>query len=106
MFLLQVEGGFIYDLEDFDMSEFKDFEHRLSEALALNGAESSRAEHEMQELVKKNEHLELAYSRVMDTDFALESTRMVKHQILTQSSSKMIAEANRLTEIAKQVMGI
>ena len=95
----------IYDLADFDMSELVEFEQKLSEALAVNGSESSRAEYELGELTKKSEQMELAYSRIVDADFAAETTRMAKHQILTQSSARMVSEAVRLTDVVKKVMG-
>jgi len=94
-----------YDLADFDISELVEFEQKLSEALAVNGSESSRAEYELGELTKKSEQMELAYSRIVDADFAAETTRMAKHQILTQSSARMVSEAVRLTDVVKKVMG-
>lgn len=96
----------VYGLEDFDMSEFKAFEEKLAEAMAVNGSETSRATYELQGLETKHANLELAHGRIMDLDFATESTELAKRQILTQSSSKMLASANKLAEVALQVMGV
>jgi len=96
----------VYGLEDFDMSEFKAFEEKLAEAMAVNGSETSRATYELQGLETKHANLELAHGRIMDLDFATESTSLAKRQILTQSSSKMLASANKLAEVALQVMGV
>jgi flagellin len=37
-----------------------------------------------------------AYSRVMDTDYAVESTNMIRNQILQQAGTAMLAQANQI----------
>lgn len=96
----------IYGLEDFDMTELKEFEDRLSDALAINGSESSRAQYAIEELETKYLKLQSAHGRIMDVDFAQESTRLARYQILNQSSAQMMSSAVKITEIAKTVMGI
>lgn len=96
----------IYGLEDFDMTELKEFEDRLSDALAINGSESSRAEYAIEELETKYLKLQAAHGRIMDVDFAQESTKLARYQILNQSSAQMMSSAVKITEIAKTVMGI
>ena len=96
----------IYGLEDFDMTELKEFEDRLSDALAINGSESSRAQYAIEELETKYLKLQSAHGRVMDVDFAQESTKLARYQILNQSSAQMMSSAVKITEIAKTVMGI
>lgn len=96
----------IYGLEDFDMTELKEFEDRLSDALAINGSESSRAQYAIEELEAKYLKLQSAHGRIMDVDFAQESTKLAQYQILNQSSAQMMSSAVKITEIAKTVMGI
>ena len=95
-----------YKLEDFDMTELKEFEGRLSDALAINGSESSRAQYAIEELETKYLKLQAAHGRIMDVDFAQESTKLARYQILNQSSAQMMSSAVKITEIAKTVMGI
>ena len=47
-----------------------------------------------------------AYGRIMDLGYATESTRLIRQQILSQSSAEMVGSAIRQTEIAKQVIGL
>jgi flagellin len=51
------------------------------------------------------ENSEASRSRIKDVDFAYESSRMVKNQILQQSASAMLAQANQLPSIALQLLG-
>jgi flagellin len=37
-----------------------------------------------------------AYSRVMDTDYALETTNMTRNMILQQAGTAMLAQANQV----------
>ena len=37
-----------------------------------------------------------AYSRVMDTDYAVETTNMIRNQILQQAGTAMLAQANQI----------
>ncbi len=51
------------------------------------------------------ENSEASRSRIKDVDFAYESSQMVKNQILQQSASAMLAQANQLPSIALQLLG-
>lgn len=48
---------------------------------------------------------EASRSRIRDIDIAYESSQMVKNQILQQSASAMLAQANQLPSIALQLLG-
>jgi flagellin len=37
-----------------------------------------------------------AFSRVMDTDYAVETTNMIRNQILQQAGTAMLAQANQI----------
>ena len=77
----------------------------MSNALAQNGASQQRIQFEIQDLYTNNEKLEIAGSRITDTDYALESTKLARHNLLAQNSAKMIGEANNLTKLALKIMG-
>ncbi|MGL5391578.1 MAG: flagellin [Shewanella sp.] len=46
-----------------------------------------------------------ARSRIMDVDFAKETAQMTKQQILSQSSSAMLAQANQIPQVALSLLG-
>ena len=97
--------GKIYSLSEFSFSEFSSFSNVISNAMAQNGASQSRVLNEVSNLNKKYEKLELANSRITDTDFALEATKLARNKLLLQSSAKMIGTATNLTKIALKIMG-
>jgi flagellin len=41
-------------------------------------------------------NLSAAYSRIMDTDYATETTNMTRNQILQQAGTAMLAQANQV----------
>ncbi|MGL5409862.1 MAG: flagellin, partial [Shewanella sp.] len=45
-----------------------------------------------------------ARSRIMDVDFAKETAQMTKQQILSQSSSAMLAQANQIPQVALSLL--
>jgi hypothetical protein len=102
---MSLTDGKLYSLGDFEFSEFSSFIEVMSNALAQNGASQSRINSELDQLQQNQSNLEAADSRIADTDFALEATRMAKVNILSQASAKMIGEANQLTNIALTIMG-
>jgi len=58
------------------------------------GAVSNRLDHTISNLTNIMVNTESAKSRIMDADFASESTQMAKAQILQQASMAMLAQAN------------
>ncbi|WP_412516589.1 flagellin, partial [Shewanella chilikensis] len=46
-----------------------------------------------------------ARSRIQDVDFAKETATMTKQQILSQTSSAMLAQANQLPQVALSLLG-
>lgn len=102
---MSLTDGKLYSLGDFEFSEFSSFIEVMSNALAQNGASQSRINSELEQLQQNQSNLEAADSRIADTDFAVEATRMAKVNILSQASAKMIGEANQLTNIALTIMG-
>ena len=58
------------------------------------GAVANRLESTISNLMNISENTSAAMSRVMDADFAAESTRLARAQILQQASVAMLAQAN------------
>lgn len=66
-------------------------------------------ENRLSALVESNQitstNLAAARSRIMDADYAVEATHLVKAQILQQAGTSMLAQANQVPEIALALLG-
>jgi len=69
------------------------------------GAQQNRLEFSMKNVDNTSENLQAAESRIRDTDMAAEMTTFVQNQILTQSSTAMLAQANTLPQGILQLLG-
>jgi len=58
------------------------------------GAVSNRLSHTVNNLTNISSNLSVAKGGIEDADFALETTRLAKNQILQQASTAMLAQAN------------
>jgi flagellin len=67
------------------------------------GAYQNRLEHAIKGLSVGAENLQAAESRIRDTDMAMEMARFVKYQVLTQSSTAMLAQANQTSQQVMQL---
>ena len=88
------------------MGSFTDIIQRVADARAENGAEQSRIAMANEFLIQNQTNLEAAHGRIMDADVALESSRFARQNVLVQSSAAMVAQANQLTNIALQILGV
>jgi flagellin len=77
----------------------------LSEQRAILGAEASRLNHSLEGIRNYQENIMGAESQIRDADMALESTNFMKHQILTQVGTAMLAQANALPSSVLQLIG-
>lgn len=68
---------------------------KLSTERSKIGAYVNRLEHTIANLGVSAENLSAAESRIRDLDMALEVSRMTRNQILTQSGTSMLAQANQ-----------
>lgn len=69
------------------------------------GAFQNRLESSLENLTVMNENLRASESRIRDLDIAKESANMAKQQILQQASASVLAQANRLQQIALPLIG-
>lgn len=72
----------------------------ISQNRSQLGAYQNRLESAAQNLTTMNENYERSKSQILDCDMAEESANMVKYQILQQTSTTMLSQANQLPSIA------
>ncbi|MGL1902868.1 MAG: flagellin [Fibrobacterales bacterium] len=69
------------------------------------GAFVNRLEHAMNNIYNQEFNTQDAESRIRDVDFASESTQLTRNQILTQSSTSMLAQSNATPQAALALIG-
>jgi flagellin len=69
------------------------------------GAFQNRFDHAISNLDNINENVNASKSRIMDTDFAKETTAMTKSQILQQASTSVLAQAKQAPNAALSLLG-
>jgi len=72
---------------------------------ANNGAEQSRLGFAQELLTVNKSNLEAANSRIVDVDVASESTQLARWNILVQSGTAMLAQANQSAQSALRLLG-
>lgn len=92
------------DLGALAISDITDAIQALATQRAQNGAESNRLSFASQMLTVNKSNLEAANSRIIDTDVALESTQLARYNILVQSGTAMLAQANASPQIALKLL--
>ncbi|WP_028587056.1 flagellin [Desulfocurvus vexinensis] len=69
------------------------------------GAVQNRLENTVSNLSIQAENLQAAESRISDVDVATEMTEFTRQQIITQSATAMLAQANSMSQLALQLLG-
>lgn len=64
------------------------------------GATQNRLNHTINNLANMEENLSASQSRIRDTDYAKETTQMLKQQILQQVSTTVLAQAKQTPNLA------
>jgi flagellin len=67
----------------------------VSAAQARSGAYTNRLEAVIDNLTESNQNMSASRSRILDTDYAAETTNMAKSQIISQAATAMLAQANQ-----------
>jgi flagellin len=67
---------------------------RVNDQRSKLGAISNRLNHTVNNLTNISSNLSAAKGGIEDADFALETTKLAKNQILLQASTAMLAQAN------------
>jgi flagellin len=80
-------------------------QYKLNSARGMIGAQMNRLQHTLNEIDITNENMSAAESRIRDLDMAKEMTIFTKNQILSQTSTAMLAQANVMPQLVLQLLG-
>lgn len=95
------------DLKDTDYS-IRKFDQVLANVGKMRGdlgASENRLDHALMNLAKSSESVAVSNSKIKDTDYAKASGVMTKQNILMQSTTSMLAQANRRPQDALGLLG-
>jgi flagellin len=70
----------------------------ISEAQAKSGAFNNRLDYVVNNLAESSQNMQASRSRIMDTDYATETTNLAKQQIIQQAATAMLAQANQQSQ--------
>jgi len=93
------------DITTFTVDEITKAIENVATLRAVNGGQTSRLNFAQTQLQTNVTNLEQANSRIIDVDVAKESTAFARYNVLVQSGSAMLAQANGLTNIALNLLG-
>lgn len=77
----------------------------LTSSRASLGAAQNGLESRSRNLTISIENLSAARSRILDVDVAMETSEMVRNQILVQAGTSVLAQANQLPSLALTLLG-
>jgi flagellin len=95
----------VSSLADIDLSDITDAIQSVATFRAENGAEQSRLGFASEVLNINKANLEAANSRITDVDVASESTQLARWNILVQSGTAMLSQANQSAQVALRLIG-
>ena len=100
-----ITAGSVTDLGDVQLSVITDAIQNVATMRATNGAEQSRLGFASEVLTVNKANLEAANSRIVDVDVAEESTQLARWNILVQSGTAMLSQANQSAQSALRLIG-
>ncbi|HHX8467816.1 TPA: lateral flagellin LafA [Vibrio diabolicus] len=77
---------------------------KIGSSRADFGANINRLEHTMANLGNMVENVTASKGRIMDTDFAVESSNMTKNQMLMQAGTTVLSKTNQLPSMAMSLL--
>jgi len=95
----------VASLADISLSDVTDAIKNVATFRAENGAEQSHLGFASELLTVNKANLEAASSRITDVDVAEESTQLARWNILTQSGTAMLSQANQSAQSAMRLIG-
>lgn len=105
-------GGGAIDGSNWETQDIRDYINKLDEALtkitndkSVMGAYMNAMESAADNLTTINLSLESARSKIKDVDVAQASSDMVRYQILQQTSTSILSQANQMPAIALSLLG-
>jgi len=97
-------GTGVSNLGDIELSDITDAIQNVATYRASNGAEQSRLGFASELLTVNKANLEAASSRITDVDVAEESTQLARWNILVQSGTAMLSQANQSAQSAMRLI--
>jgi flagellin len=94
----------ITTLSGINLSDITGAIQNVATMRAQNGAEQSRLGFAAELLTVNKANLEAASSRIMDVDVAEESTQLARWNILVQSGTAMLSQANQSAQTALKLL--
>jgi flagellin len=70
----------------------------VSAAQAKSGAFNNRLDSVINNLSESSSNMQASRSRILDTDYASETTNLAKQQIIQQAATAMLAQANQSSQ--------
>ncbi|MBA4137975.1 MAG: flagellin [Opitutus sp.] len=101
----ELTASTVTDLGDIALADITDAIQAVATMRATNGAEQSRLTFAGEVLTVNKANLEAANSRIIDVDVASESTQLARFNILVQSGTAMLSQANQSAQIALKLLG-
>jgi flagellin len=100
-----ITAGGVADLGDVTLTNITDAIQNVATFRAENGAEQSHLGFASELLTVNKANLEAASSRITDVDVAEESTQLARWNILVQSGTAMLSQANQSSQVALRLLG-
>ena len=95
----------VTSLSSIQLSDITNAIQNVATMRATNGAEQSRLGFANDLLTTNKANLEQANSRITDVDVASESTQLARWNILVQSGTAMLSQANQSSQAALKLLG-
>ena len=92
------------DLGDFSVADFVDYTQTVANFRAVNGGTMSRINYTNRILEENKVNLESARGRIMDSDIALEASKMARQNVIMQASAAMVTQSNQMQQIVLQLL--
>jgi flagellin len=99
-----ITASSVSDLGDLQLSDITTAIESVATFRASNGAEQSRFGFASELVTVNKANLESANSRLIDVDVAEESTQLARFNILVQSGTAMLAQANQSAQVALKLL--
>ncbi|WP_395949373.1 lateral flagellin LafA [Aeromonas mytilicola subsp. aquatica] len=86
------------------MGEMDTLLDNIGKVRSAFGANINRLEHTVNNLSNMKENTDMANGRIMDADFAQESTNMTKNQMLMQAGMSVLSNSNQMTGMVTSLL--
>ncbi len=76
----------------------------IASARSNLGAVANRLDHNIANLQAQTEALTASRSRIMDTDYSVETAKLTKNQVMQQAATAMLAQANQMPNVVLSLL--